>query len=192
MYNVVSLFCGCGGADQGILGGFSYLNKRYKKQDFKVIHASDFNEKAVNTYNANFEHKAQVIDINNLSLSMLRGNVDVVVGGFPCQPFSTVNPSKQPEKKESQLFWEMARIIEETQPKAFIAENVKGFYRLKQGYYFDLACKQFESIGYTISHKLINSSDFGVPQKENVFLLSALEMTYSRLLNFQNRLMVMV
>ena len=56
MFNVVSLFCGCGGADQGILGGFSYLNKRYKKQNFKVIHASDFNEKAVNTYNANFSH----------------------------------------------------------------------------------------------------------------------------------------
>jgi len=66
----------------------------------------------------------------------------------------------------------MARIIEETKPKAFIAENVKGFYRLKQGYYFDLACKQFESIGYTISHKLINSSDFGVPQKrERIFIV---------------------
>lgn len=172
MFNVVSLFCGCGGADQGILGGFSYLNKRYKKQNFRVIHASDFNEKAVNTYNANFSHKAEVIDINQLTLSHLQGQVDVVVGGFPCQPFSTVNPSKQPEKKESQLFWEMARIIEETKPKAFIAENVKGFYRLKQGYYFDLACKQFESIGYTISHKLINSSDFGVPQKrERIFIV---------------------
>ena len=56
--------------------------------------------------------------------------------------------------------------------KIFIAENVKGFYRLKQGYYFDLACKQFESIGYTISHKLINSSDFGVPQKrERIFIV---------------------
>lgn len=67
----------------------------------------------------------------------------------------------------------MARIIEETKPKAFIAENVKGFYRLKQGYYFDLACKQFESIGYTISHKLINSSDFGgSPKKgERIFIV---------------------
>lgn len=172
MFNVVSLFCGCGGADQGIIGDFDYLNQRYKKNNFRIIHASDINNKAVNTYNENFSLKAKVIDINDLSLSSYRGIVDVVVGGFPCQPFSTVNPNKQPEKKESQLFWEMSRIIEETQPKAFIAENVKGFYRLKQGYYFNLAYSEFESLGYTLSHQLINSSDFGIPQKrERIFIV---------------------
>jgi len=168
--NVISLFSGCGGADLGILGGFSYLNKRYKKLPYQIIHASDFNEKAVNTYNANFKHKAVVKDITDLRLKSVEA--DLLVGGFPCQPFSTVNPTKQPHLRESQLFWEMARIIKSVKPKVFIAENVKGFYRLKDGYYFDLACNEFEKIGYKIYHKILNSSHFGIPQKrERIFIV---------------------
>lgn len=168
--NVVSLFSGCGGADLGIIGGFSYLNKRYKKLPFEIIHASDINVKAVNTYNSNFKHKATVADIKDLNFKGL--NADLLVGGFPCQPFSTVNPTKQPDLPESQLFWEMARIINSVKPKVFIAENVKGFYRLKNGYYFDLACKEFEKIGYKIYHKVLNSSHFGIPQKrERIFIV---------------------
>lgn len=167
---VVSLFCGCGGADLGVIGGFEYLKNHYEKTGFNIVHASDINKKAIDTYNANFEHKAIVQDINTLSINI--NDIDLVVGGFPCQPFSSINPNKQPEKKESQLFWEMARIIDETKPKAFIAENVKGFFRLKNGYYFDLACKKFAELGYRISHKLINSSDYGVPQKrERIFIV---------------------
>lgn len=167
---VVSLFCGCGGADLGLLGGFEYLGQRYKRLPYEIAHASDIDAKAVNTYNQNFKHPAEVIDIKNLHLKDMKA--DLVIGGFPCQPFSTVNPTKQPEKRESQLFWEMSRVIHEVNPKAFIAENVKGFYRLKKGYYFDIACREFESLGYDIFHCLINSSDFGVPQKrERIFII---------------------
>lgn len=167
---VVSLFCGCGGADLGLLGGFRYLGKNYKKLSYEIIHASDIDAKAINTYRSNFTHPSYVSDIATLSLKDM--NADLVVGGFPCQPFSTVNPTKEPHKKESQLFWEMARIIDEVKPAAFIAENVKGFYRLKKGYYFELACKKFESLGYDIYHSLLNSSDYGVPQKrERIFII---------------------
>ena len=167
---VVSLFCGCGGADVGLLGGFRYLGKNYKKLPYEIIHASDIDLKAIRTYQSNFTHKSYVADINTLTLQDI--DAELVIGGFPCQPFSTVNPTKEPDKKESQLFWEMARIINEIKPKAFIAENVKGFYRLKQGHYFELACKEFESLGYDIFHSLINSSDYGVPQKrERIFII---------------------
>ena len=167
---VISLFCGCGGADKGIVGNFSYLRKKYPKLPYQIIHASDIDKKAIDTYNANFIHKAEVADIKDLSLKGM--HADLVVGGFPCQTFSTVNPTKQPHRKETQLFWEMARIINEVKPRAFIAENVKGFYRLKNGYYFDLACNEFESLGYEISHQLLNSSDFGIPQKrERIFIV---------------------
>lgn len=170
LFNVVSLFAGCGGADLGLLGGFEFLGQRYSKTSFNIVHASDIDKKAVATYNSNFEHPALTADIKDLVLSL--SEIDLVVGGFPCQPFSTVNPSKTPHKKESQLFWEMARVIDELKPKMFVAENVKGFYRLKKGYYFDLACNEFASLGYTISHELINSSDFGVPQKrERIFIV---------------------
>lgn len=166
----ISLFCGCGGADLGLIGGFNYLGKKYKKLPYEIVHASDIDSKAIKTYSNNFIHKADIIDIKDLSFE--NTNADLVIGGFPCQPFSTLNPTKQPEKKESQLFWEMARIISEVKPKSFIVENVKGFYRLKNGYYFDLARNEFESLGYNLSHTLLNSSDFGVPQKrERIFIV---------------------
>lgn len=170
-HKVISLFSGCGGADLGIIGGFYYLNRFYDEHNFEIVHASDIDVKAVNTYNANFEkHHAKVIDIRDLSL--VGYQADLIIGGFPCQPFSTVNPTKQPHKKEVQLFWEMARIINEVKPKIFIAENVKGFFRLKEGYYFNLACKEFSSLGYNIFSKLLNSSDYGIPQKrERIFIV---------------------
>lgn len=169
-HKVISLFCGCGGADLGILGGFSYLNEHYKKLPFQIIHASDIDKKAVATYNLNFKHKATQIDISKLKLD--EKDTDLLIGGFPCQPFSTVNPTKNPESRENQLFWEMARVIEDVRPRVFVAENVQGFYRLKGGFYFDLACKEFEGIGYSIYHKLIDCSDFGVPQKrKRIFIV---------------------
>jgi DNA (cytosine-5)-methyltransferase 1 len=170
MYKVISLFSGCGGADLGLVGGFEYLNQHYKSLPFDIIHASDIDKKAIATYRRNFKHPSFVEDVHNLTFENQK--VDIVVGGFPCQPFSTVNPTKTPEKKESQLFWEMARVIQETTPKVFIAENVKGFYSLKQGYYFKLACEEFESLGYKLSYQILKASHYGIPQKrERVFIV---------------------
>ena len=151
----ISLFCGCGGADVGLLGGFEYLGKRYPKLPFKIVHASDINAKAVDTYNRNFSHSAVVGDVRDLKLKNF--DADVVLGGFPCQPFSTVNPTKDPANRETQLFWEMARVIEDVRPRVFVAENVQGFYRLAGGKYFDFACEEFARAGYKLYHKLIDS-----------------------------------
>lgn len=162
MYKVISLFSGCGGADLGLQGGFNFLNKRYLRNQIEFVHSSDIDESAVQTYNHNFEHKAVVADIKKLNFR--KGAADIVIGGFPCQQFSTVNPTKNPNRKENQLFWEMARVIDQVRPKVFIAENVKGFYTLSGGKYFNLAKKEFESLGYRVYHKLINCADYGVPQ----------------------------
>lgn len=159
----ISLFCGCGGADLGLIGGFSYLKKRYASTGIEIIHSSDIDEKAVKTYNLNFKHKAEVADVNDLSFK--KKSADIVMGGFPCQSFSTVNPTKKPDDKKNQLFWQLARVVEQVSPKVFIAENVKGFYTLQKGKYFNLAKEEFERIGYKVFFKLINASDFGVPQK---------------------------
>ncbi len=182
LVKVISLFSGCGGADLGLLGGFHYLGKKYESLSYKIVHASDIDKKAVATYNENFSHKSYVCDINELSLKGVKA--DLIIGGFPCQPFSTVNPTKEPHKRDSQLFWEMARIIHEVKPKAFIAENVKGFYRLKKGYYFNLACKEFESLGYNISHSLLNSSYFGIPQKRERIFIIGVRKDISKTFNF--------
>ena len=179
---VVSLFSGCGGADLGLLGGFSFLNKKYKKLPFEIIHASDINERAVNTYNANFKHKALVADVSELDFNNFK--CDMVIGGFPCQPFSTVNPTKNPDLKESQLFWEMARVIKSAKPKVFLAENVKGFYRLKNGHYFDLACKEFQRLGYKIYHQLVNSANYGIPQKRERIVIVGIHKSISTNFHF--------
>jgi len=165
----VSLFCGCGGADIGVVGKFSYLKKKYSCNGFEIVHASDINNKAVDTYNLNFNHKAIAVDIHNMRFK--RGQADLVIGGFPCQAFSTVNPTKKPHNKENQLFWEMARVIGQIKPKVFIAENVKGFYRLANGKFFELAKRTFVDKGYNVYDKVIDASDFGVPQKRERLIM---------------------
>lgn len=159
---VISLFCGCGGADLGVLGGFKFLGEHYKKHPTEIVHASDIDSKAVRTYNRNFDHKALVSDIKDIDFRGLDG--DVVIGGFPCQDFSTVNPNKMPDKKENQLFWQMCRVLKEVRPKIFIAENVKGFYRLNGGAYFEMAKRAFDKEGYNVYSLLMNASNYGIPQ----------------------------
>ena len=170
---ILSLFCGCGGADLGLMGGFAFLDKFYTSLNVEIVHASDIDEKCIKTYNSNplfFPHPAQCLDVN--SLAVKRGIADVVVGGFPCQEFSTVNPTKKPHAREKQLFWQMAKIVETVRPKVVIAENVKGFYRLKGGKYFWLAKQEFERLGYEIYDRLLNASDYGIPQKrERLFMV---------------------
>jgi len=159
---VVSLFAGCGGADLGIVGGFEFLGKKYAKNKVEIIHASDIDRKAIATYNLNFKHKAEVIDVRKLSLKGQK--VDLVVGGFPCQSFSSVNPTKDPTDSRAQLFNDMLRIIRETKPKFVIGENVKGFYRLHEGRYFHDFTTKLSRAGYRVYHQLVNSADYGVPQ----------------------------
>jgi DNA (cytosine-5)-methyltransferase 1 len=142
---VVSLFAGCGGADLGIVGGFNYLGKRYAKNKVSIIHASDIDRKAVATYNLNFKHKAEVADIREISLK--GEEVDLIVGGFPCQSFSSVNPSKDATDSRAQLSNDMIRVVKDTKPKFVIGENVKGFYRLHGGVYFENYSKQLKQAG---------------------------------------------
>ena len=181
-FKVISLFCGCGGGDLGLIGGFNYLNQNYPNNPFEIIHASDINTKAVKTYNLNFDHKASIQDIYELDISNLKA--DVIIGGFPCQPFSTVNPTKTPFEKDGQLFWEMARVINDIRPSVFIAENVQGFYRLKNGFYFNLACDEFKKIGYRVFHKLLDASEYGVPQKRKRIFIVGVRNDIKRLFEF--------
>ena len=165
-YKVISLFTGCGGSDLGMIGGFNYLGKKYQSLKFDIVHASDIDKFAQETYNHNFDHNLDLIDINNLPDS------DIVVGGFPCQSFSTVNPNKNPFDERGQLYKKMAEILRIKKPKAFIAENVKGMMTLKKGTIFKSILKEFSKSGYNINYKLINATSFGVPQKrERVFIV---------------------
>jgi len=167
--SAISLFSGCGGADLGLIGGFTYLDTFYENTGIQIIHASDISQDAVDTYNMNFSHKAICADVLDLDFS--GSYADIVVGGFPCQNFSTINPNKNPEDRNNQLFWELAKVTEQVKPRVVIGENVKGFYLLKKGKYFDLIKKRLEEIGYVVYAKILNSADFGVPQLRQRLLI---------------------
>ena len=172
MWTVASLFSGCGGCDLGITGGFSFNNKRYKKLPFELIYASDIDIKALNTHGLNFKCGNIVCeDICDVPSNEIPDH-DVLIGGFPCQSFSTVNPTKDPFDDRANLYKQMARIAHDKQPKVIIAENVKGFMTLHKGSIFNRVCKSFEDAGYILTSKLLNAADYGVPQKrERVFIV---------------------
>jgi DNA (cytosine-5)-methyltransferase 1 len=174
---VVSLFAGCGGGDLGVIGGFKFLDKYYEKLPFEIILANDIDRKALNTYSKNFGIKHIICkDVRELEASEIPEEYDLLIGGFPCQSFSTVNPTKDPYDDRANLYKEMVRILRETKPKFFIAENVKGFLTLKNGAIFNRVYQEFRESGYILSYKLINAADFGVPQKrERVFIVGVRE-----------------
>lgn len=171
---VVSVFSGCGGADLGIIGGFQFNKKIYDRLPYDIIYATDIDEKALNTYKKNFNcHDVICEDIRNIDSNDIPEH-DVLVGGFPCQSFSTVNPTKDPFDARANLYKEMARILRDKKPKAFIAENVRGFMALHKGKIFERVINEFELSGYKTYSLLINSADYGIPQKRQRVIIIGL------------------
>ena len=164
---VASLFCGCGGTDVGLLGGFDFLGENYARNPMEIVYANDIEESACRIFEENFGVVPDRRDIRTVPASEIP-EIDVLTGGFPCQSFSIVaqNPKRLGYKDErGMLFFEMCRILREKQPKCFIAENVKGLLSANKGEAFPLIISEFEKSGYQITHKLINAAAFGVPQK---------------------------
>ncbi len=168
---VASLFCGCGGSDLGMIGGFTFLNKKYKKLAFDIVYAVDFDKWAVDTYNQNFTHKAVCADVVNEDFTTIP-DVDVMIGGFPCQSFSTVNPTKDTNDDRANLYKQIVRFLHIKQPKYFICENVKGLMTLQKGAIIKKIIEEFTDEGYSVQYKLIKAVEFGVPQRrERVIIL---------------------
>ena len=171
---VVSLFCGCGGMDLGIQGDFNFLNKHFGALPFEVVYAVDNDAYATKIYNNNFLHKCELKDVRDIVPSEVPDH-DILLGGFPCQSFSisAQNPPRLGFKDDrGKLFFEMVNILKEKKPRFFIGENVKGILSANKGKTFPMIVSEFENAGYYIRHKLMNASEFGVPQKrERVFII---------------------
>lgn len=178
MLKAVSLFCGCGGTDIGLLGGFDYLGKHYESNDVEIVYANDIDRKIIDLYNCNFHHKAVLGDVRFIDEKSIPDH-DILTGGFPCQSFSIVaqNPKRLGYKDEKgRLFFEMIRILKHKQPTVFIAENVNGILSANDKQAFPLILENFRRAGYNISYKVINASDFGVPQNRlRVFIVGIKE-----------------
>lgn len=160
IYKTVSLFSGIGGIDLG----FEYAG-------FNVIWANDFDKYAVETYRENVGHNIVLGDIRIEQKNI--PNHDILVAGFPCQPFSTLGKLKGFEDEErGDLFFVIKEILKKHNTKVVVLENVKNLINHDNGKTFARMKHEFNELGYSCYHGVLNSADFGVPQRRNrVFLI---------------------
>ncbi|MGN0026856.1 MAG: DNA cytosine methyltransferase [Clostridium sp.] len=161
MLKTVSLFSGCGGMDLG-----------FENAGFNIIWANDNNKKIEKTYNYNHKNTKLVIrslvDIDSKDIP----ECDVIIGGPPCQSWSLGGSMKGKDDSRGQLFYEYVRVIRDKRPKAFVAENVKGIISKAHLDSFNEIINMFKEAGYTVSYKLVNAKNYGVPQdRERVFIV---------------------
>ena len=104
-------------------------------------------------------------DIKLLDGNDFRGQVDIFVGGSPCQSFSSVGNQGGLEDARGTLFYEFARLVQEIQPKVFIYENVRNLYNHDEGRTWDIITRIFDGLHYNYHFEILNAEDFGIPQK---------------------------
>lgn len=167
---ILDLFCGCGGLSLG-----------FENAGFEVALAIDIWKDAIETYNKNHSKPVAICkDIHELDNKYLREfseeeNVVGVIGGPPCQGYSTVG-TRDVNDPRNHLYLEYCRVVEAIKPKFFVIENVKGLLTLNNGMFKDDIIDRFSKLGYNISFKILNSSDYGVPQnRQRVFFVGLKE-----------------
>lgn len=170
--NVVSMFSGCGGMDLGFRGGFYSGGVFYPPLPFNIVWANDLNPAACRTYRENLDADIRCGDVWD-SLDTLPAQVDVLVGGFPCQDIS-INNGKGTgvSGKRSGLYKAMAEAIRRTQPRIFVAENVKGLLMARNASSLAQVLSDFRALGYDVNLRLYQAADYGVPQsRHRVFIV---------------------
>ncbi len=165
----ISLFTGAGGLDIG-----------FKEAGFEGLLASDIMPQARDTFSLNFPDEPYLLeDIRKLSISDIKsyiGNkkIDVIIGGPPCQGFSNMG-NKNSADPRNMLFESYVKIVDVLRPKCFIFENVKGLFTMFEGRYFEQVVNAFMTIGYNLHYSMIDTSNYGVPQKrERVFIVGTI------------------
>ena len=159
--NVVSFFAGAGGLDLG-----------FEKAGFNVVWANEYDKDIWETYEKN--HKNTVIDkrsIVNIQSEEVP-KCDGIIGGPPCQSWSEAGSLRGINDKRGQLFYDFIRMLKAKQPKFFLAENVSGMLLERHSEALKNIKEMFKNAGYRLSFKLLNASDFDVPQdRKRVFFV---------------------
>lgn len=168
---VLSLFSGCGGFDLGLLGGFKYLDELYRPLPYSIQAAYDIDSRAIDTYRLNIGPHGHVADLVELDPAKLP-KCDLLLGGFPCQDFSTSGPKEGLDGKRGRLYRVLSAYMEERRPRVVIAENVTGLARLHNGRILKTILEEFEATGYRFKVWNVACPDFGLPQsRRRLFLI---------------------
>lgn len=149
---IVSSFSGAGGLDLGLL-----------RTGHKLVWANDNDPDSAETYKKNIGAHIVLADIEKIKSKDIP-KADVVVGGFPCQGFSQANLLRFQDDGRNRLYLEFLRVIRDTQPLYFIAENVRGILSLAGGKAIKRIESAFAAAGYRVNKRLFNMADYGVPQ----------------------------
>ena len=166
----LDLFAGIGGFRMGLesLGhecvGFCEIDK-FARKSYKAIHDT---EGEIELHD--------ITEVSNEEWRKLRGTVDIICGGFPCQAFSIAGKRKGfLDETRGTLFFEIARAAKEIQPPLLFLENVKGLLSHDQGRTFRTILSTLDELGYDAEWQVLNSKDYGVPQnRERVYIVGHL------------------
>lgn len=166
----IDLFAGIGGIRLGFEQAF--------EGEIETVFASEWDKYAVQTYMANFATPATVAgDITKIKADEIP-SFDICLAGFPCQAFSIAGNRQgfQDDYKgmcRGTLFLDVARIVDHHRPKVLFAENVKGLVGHDRGRTFKIIIDTFQSLGYKVFSKNLNSKDFGIPQnRERIYIVA--------------------
>lgn len=163
-FTFIDLFCG--------IGGFRISLARAARQfnlESRCVFSSDIDTEAAKTYQANFGEypSGDVFKILPESIP----DHDVLCAGFPCQPFSIMGNSEGFQDSRGTLFFEIAKILQAKRPKSFLLENVKQLASHQGGATLKRILSVLRELGYSVDYKILNSLDFGLPQKrERLFI----------------------
>lgn len=159
--SVAGFFAGVGGIERG-----------FERAGFESAWANELDSQAAVTYALNHSGNLEIGDITNIGSSVVP-DVDVIVGGFPCQAFSVAGHRKGFADERGEVFFELARIIREKKPSAIFIENVKNLQGHDSGNTFAVIKQTLEDAGYGLTHKVLNAAEYGnVPQnRERIYIV---------------------
>jgi DNA (cytosine-5)-methyltransferase 1 len=160
---VASFFAGVGGIDLG-----------FKSPKYNLIYANELDINAVKTFESNFSVKVDNRDINNVKVNEIP-DFDLMLAGFPCQPFSIAGYREgfEDKKDRGNLFFQLIRIINYKKPSIVLLENVKNLVSHDNGNTFRVILESLEANGYFVKYKVLNAKDYGnIPHgRERIYIV---------------------
>lgn len=166
MVKIVDLFAGIGGIRLGVEQAFGSID---------CVFTSEIDKYAVTTYKANFKDSHIFGDIKQIDVSDVPDH-DILLAGFPCQPFSQAGLKKGFTDTRGTLFFDIERILLAKQPKAFLLENVKQLKGHDKGRTFQTIIDHLTNAGYKVFYEILKARDFGIPQnRERIYIVGFLD-----------------
>lgn len=162
-FSLVSMFTGVGGLDMGFEGNFQYKSDFFKKQPFTILAAYEKDKKCVETIKTNLSLPIHQLE---LSTDLVKDfpSANVLIGGFPCQDFSSCGPKRGLSSDRGQLYKVLVEYMKLHQPEIVCAENVPNLARMEKGAVLKTIVSDFKKQGYKVQVWDLFAPDYGVPQ----------------------------